>query len=84
MIWVFYVPFNSISVISGQWKAEQERFCAMKCHLGSGRIVPSGWFDTRDIWSLLVRVVEGGENITELDNTQNNEDDHDEEDDDNN
>ena len=61
MIWVFYVPFNSISVISGQWKDEQERFCAMKCHLGSGRIVPSGWFDTRDIWSLLVRVVEGVE-----------------------
>ena len=39
---VFYVPFNSISVISGQWKDEQERFCAMKRHLGSGRIVPSG------------------------------------------
>ena len=46
--------------------------------------VPSGWFDTRDIWSLLVRVVEGGENIPELDNTRNNEDNHYEEDDDNN
>ena len=26
----FYVPFNSISVISGQWKGEYERLCAKK------------------------------------------------------
>ena len=34
----FYVPFNSISVILGQWKGEHERLCAMKHHLGSERI----------------------------------------------
>ena len=36
----FYVPFNSISVISRQWKSEYEGFCAMKCHLASERISP--------------------------------------------
>ena len=33
-------PFNSISVISRRWKGEHERLCAMKRHLGSGRISP--------------------------------------------
>ena len=32
----FYVPFNSISVISGRWKGEHERLCAIKdCFLNS-------------------------------------------------
>ena len=26
----FYIPFNHISVISGQWKGKHERPCAMK------------------------------------------------------
>ena len=26
----FYVPFNSISIISRRWKGEHERHCAMK------------------------------------------------------
>ena len=34
----FYVPFNSISVISRRWKCEYEILCAMKRRLGSGRI----------------------------------------------
>ena len=34
----FYVPFNSISVISRRWKGEHERLCAMKRRLGPGRI----------------------------------------------
>ena len=32
----FYVPFNSISVISGRWKGEHESLCAMKhCFINS-------------------------------------------------
>ena len=32
----FYVPFNSISVISGRWKGEDERLGAMKyCFINS-------------------------------------------------
>ena len=42
----FYVPFNSISVISGRWKGEHERLCVMKCCLCSGRISPQA--GTRD------------------------------------
>ena len=34
----FYVPFNSISVTSGQWKSEHERLCAMK-HLFVNSII---------------------------------------------
>ena len=34
----FYVPFNSILVILGQWKSERERLCAMKSRLDSERI----------------------------------------------
>ena len=30
----FYVTFNNISVMSGRWKGEHERFCAMKRSLG--------------------------------------------------
>ena len=26
----FYVPFNCISVISGQWKVDNDRLCAME------------------------------------------------------
>ena len=29
----FYVLFNSISVISGQWADDNERLCAMEPHL---------------------------------------------------
>ena len=29
----FYVLFNSISVISGRWKVDNERLCAMKLRL---------------------------------------------------
>ena len=35
-----YVLFSRISVISGPWKGEHERLCAMKRHLGSNRISP--------------------------------------------
>ena len=38
-------PFNSISVISRQWKGEHERLCAMKRRLGSGRISPPAGFE---------------------------------------
>ena len=38
-------PFNSISVISGRWKGEDERLCAMKRRLGSGRISPTAEFE---------------------------------------
>ena len=29
----FYVPFNNISVISGQWADDNERLCAIEPHL---------------------------------------------------
>ena len=41
---------------------------------------PKSYGFVSDIWSLLVRVVDGNENIPELDNIQNNDDDHYEED----
>ena len=44
----FYIPFNSISVISGWWKGEHERLCAMKRHLGFGRNLASSVIQTRD------------------------------------
>ena len=40
-----YVPFNSISVISEQWKGEHERLCLMKRCLGSEIISPLAGFD---------------------------------------
>ena len=45
-----YVLFNSMSIISGQWKAEREELCAIKCRLYVG--LESG-IQTRDpvIWS---------------------------------
>ena len=39
----FYVPFNSISVILGQWKGEHERLCAMKRRSGSERILENNF-----------------------------------------
>ena len=36
----FNVPFNSNSFISGPWKGEQEKLCAMKRRLGSDIILP--------------------------------------------
>ena len=47
----FYVPFNSISVVSGRWKGEHERLCAMKCRLCSGRISPQAGFEPATRWS---------------------------------
>ena len=44
-------PFNSISVISRQWKGEHERLCAMKHRLGSGRISPPAGFEPATPWS---------------------------------
>ena len=38
-------PFNIISVISRRWKGEYERLCAMKRHLGLGRISPPVGFE---------------------------------------
>ena len=37
---LFNVPFNSISLISGRWKGEHEKFCEMKRRLGSEIISP--------------------------------------------
>ena len=36
----FNVPFNSISFISGRWKGEHEKLCAVKRRLGSEIISP--------------------------------------------
>ena len=47
----FYVPFNRISVISGQWKGKHERPCAMKRRLASERISPSAGFEPETPWS---------------------------------
>ena len=44
-------PFNSNSVISGRWKCEHERLCAMKRHLGSERISPPPGFELATPWS---------------------------------
>ena len=44
-------PYNSISVISRQWKGEHERLCAMKRRLGSGRISPPAGFEPATPWS---------------------------------
>ena len=46
-----YILFNSISVISGQWKGEHEGLCAMKCPLGSERISPSVEFEPEKVGS---------------------------------
>ena len=40
-----YVPFISISVVSGLLKGGYERLCAMKRRLGSGKISPPGGFE---------------------------------------
>ena len=47
----FYVPFNRISVISGQWKGKHERPCVMKRRLASERISPSAGFEPETPWS---------------------------------
>ena len=36
----FYVLFNSISVISGQWADDNERLCAIEPHLELKRALP--------------------------------------------
>ena len=47
----FYILSDSISVISGRWKGELERLCAMKCHLGSERFSPPAGFEPATPWS---------------------------------
>ena len=37
---LFYVPFNSISVISGQWLDDNDSLCAMESCLQSERFPP--------------------------------------------
>ena len=49
--WVEAFPFNSISVISGWWKGEHERICAMKHCFGSERISPLAGFEPVNLWS---------------------------------
>ena len=44
-------PFNSISVISRRLKDEHERLCAMKRHLGSGRISLPAGFEPATPWT---------------------------------
>ena len=46
----FYVPFNRISDISGQWKGKHKRPCAMKRRLTSERISPSAGFEPETPW----------------------------------
>ena len=41
----FYVLFNSISVISGQWFGDNERLCAMESHLRWERFLPQAGFE---------------------------------------
>ena len=36
----FYVLFNSISVITGQWEVDNERLCAMELRLRWRRFLP--------------------------------------------
>ena len=38
----FYVLFNSITVISGQWKVDNERLCVIELHLRLRRFALSG------------------------------------------
>ena len=47
----FYIPFNSIAVISWRWKGEHERLYAMKCRLGLERISPPAGFEPARPWS---------------------------------
>ena len=47
----FYVPLNSISVISQPWMGEHEGLCAMKCRLGSERMSPRAGFKHDIPWS---------------------------------
>ena len=41
----FYLPFKSISVLSGRWKGEHEGLCAMKRCLGLEGILPLAGFE---------------------------------------
>ena len=47
----FNVPFNSISIISGRWKSQHERLCAMKRFLGSERTSSPAGFEPVTPWS---------------------------------
>ena len=46
-----YVPLNSISVISRQWKDEHEKLCTMRRPLDSRRIPPPAEFEPATSWS---------------------------------
>ena len=45
----FYVLFNSISVISGQWEVDNERLCAMELHLRLKRFSLKGILKSQTI-----------------------------------
>ena len=47
----FNVPFNSISFISGRWKGEHEKLCAMNRRLGSEIISPPAGLEHEILWS---------------------------------
>ena len=47
----FSVPFNSISFMSGWWKVEHEKLCAMKRRLGSEIISPPAGLEPETPWS---------------------------------
>ena len=47
----FCVPFNSVSVISGEWEGENEKLCGTKCSLASERISPLAEFKPATPWS---------------------------------
>ena len=43
--WLFYVLFNSVSVISGQWVGDNERLFAMESHLRLKESLPQVGFE---------------------------------------
>ena len=73
----FYVLFNSISVISGQWAGDNERLCAMEPHLPLKRSSPQVRLEpgtARSVdqrltqlatWALLLGTGGGGEKETD-------------------
>ena len=49
----FNILFNSVSVISGLWKGEHERLCAMRHCLGSEIILPSAGLKRETLRSIV-------------------------------
>ena len=56
MVWGLYILYNSISVISEEWKGKHEGLCAMKHHLGSERISLPAGFEPVTLLSQVQRV----------------------------